>query len=62
VGDEIFPAVFILEDDLIEVLCDAGFVEDSIQVESVPADRPSRHYQGLMLTTATKCPTHHRKE
>jgi hypothetical protein len=62
VGDEIFPAVFILEDDLIEVLCHAGFVEDSIQIESVPADRPSRHYQGLMLTTATKCPNSHHKE
>ncbi len=55
VGDEVFPAVFILEDDLLQALGDAGFAEDSIQIESVPADRPSRHYQGLMLATATKC-------
>lgn len=54
VGEEVFPAVFILEDDLIQVLGDAGFCQDSISIESVPADRPSRHYQGLMLATATK--------
>jgi len=54
VGDKVFPAVFVLEDDLAQVLRDVGFCEDSIQIESVPADRPSRHYQGLMLATATK--------
>jgi len=56
VGNEVFPAVFILEDDLIQALGDAGFAEESLQIDSVPADRPSRHYQGLMLATATKRP------
>jgi len=55
VGDKVFPAVYILEDDLRQVLRDTGFCEDSIHIESVPADRPSRHYEGLMLATATKC-------
>ncbi len=54
VGEEIFPAVYILEEDVIQVLGDAEFSQESIRIESVPADRPSRHYQGLMLVTATK--------
>jgi hypothetical protein len=54
VGQEVFPAVHIMEEDLIEVLCEAGFIEETIHIESVPADRPSRHYQGLMFTTAVK--------
>ncbi len=54
VGDKVFPAVYILEDNLIQALSENGFCEDSIRIESVPADRPSRHYEGLMLATATK--------
>lgn len=54
VGQEVFPAVHIMEEDLIEALCEAGFVEDTIRMECVSADRPSRHYQGLMFTTAIK--------
>jgi hypothetical protein len=54
VGKEIFPAVNIMEEDLIELLVDIGFDCNSIQIDSVPADRPSRHYQGLMFVTALK--------
>ena len=54
VGKEIFPAVNIMEEDLIDLLIDIGFDCNSIQIESVPADRPSRHYQGLMFVTALK--------
>ncbi len=54
VGKEIFPAVNIMEDDVKELLVDIGFDCASIQIDSVPADRPSRHYQGLMFVTAIK--------
>ncbi|MBC7947884.1 MAG: hypothetical protein H7Y42_08400 [Chitinophagaceae bacterium] len=54
VGKEVFPAVYILENDLRQALFEVGFLKDSIQIESVPADRPSRHYQGLMLAMAMK--------
>ena len=54
VGREIFPAVNIMEEDLIELLVDIGFDCNTIQIDSVPADRPSRHYQGLMFVTALK--------
>lgn len=54
VGKEVFPAVYIVEGDLIEILIGMGFDCDSIRIESVTADRPSRHYQGLMFVTALK--------
>jgi hypothetical protein len=54
VGEEVFPAVNIAEEDLIELLIDINFDIDSIQIESVPSDRPSRHYQGLMFVTAVR--------
>jgi len=54
VGKETFPAVNIMEDDLLQLLVDSGFNYNSIHIESVPADRPSRHYQGLMFVTAIK--------
>lgn len=54
VGKEIFPAVNIMEEDLLQLLMDIGFDSNSIEIESVPADRPSRHYQGLMFVTALK--------
>jgi predicted ATP-dependent Lon-type protease len=52
VGTETFPAVNIMEDDLIDLLIDVGFDSNTIDVESVPADRPNRHYQGLIFVTA----------
>jgi nicotinamide N-methyltransferase len=54
VGDTAFLAVNIQECDLRRVLLKTGFAEESIVIESVPADRPDRHYQGLMFATATK--------
>lgn len=59
VGKVVFPAVYVLEDDLIQVLSEAGFAAENIDIESVPADRPSRHYEGLMLTTAIKSAENH---
>lgn len=56
VGDTNFPAVRIMEQDLLQALVEEGFVRKSIAIESVPADRPSRHYEGLMLARATKSP------
>lgn len=54
VGSHRFPAVCIDEADLASALLAAGFSSASIEIRSVPADRPSRHYQGLMLATAVK--------
>ncbi|MBI1277186.1 MAG: hypothetical protein GC179_03565 [Anaerolineaceae bacterium] len=54
VGAESFPAVNIMEDDLMELLIDIGFNYNTVHIESVPADRPSRHYQGLMFVSAIK--------
>ena len=54
VGKETFPAVYIMENDLFQTLTDVGFEQESIHIESVPADRSSRHYQGLMMTTARR--------
>ena len=56
VGQKTFPAVFLTEHDLTNVLVEVGCAPDSIVIESVPADRPSRHYQGLMFAVATKLP------
>lgn len=54
VGPAFFPAVSIDEKDLAEILCAAGFAPQSIVIRTVAADRPSRHYQGLMLAAAVK--------
>ena len=54
VGPVFFPAVALDEDDLTAVLREAGFSAPSIVIRSVPADRPSRHYEGLMLAAAVK--------
>lgn len=54
VGPVFFPAVSIDENDLAEVLRASGFSAQSIVIRSVPADRPSRHYEGLMLAAAEK--------
>lgn len=54
VGPVFFPAVAIDEADVAKVLRDAGFSAQSIVIRSVPADRLSRHYEGLMLAAAVK--------
>jgi len=54
VGSKAFPAVDIAADDLIEVLEECDFPEKSIAVRSVRADRPTRHYRGLILAVATR--------
>lgn len=54
VGSKIFPAVSIVESDLTYALVDSGFEPKSIVISSVPADRPTRNYRGLMLAMAVK--------
>lgn len=54
VGPKFFPAVNIQQEELVLCLCEAGFMLDSISMESIPADRPSRQYQGLLLAQATR--------
>lgn len=54
VGDASFPAVSIFEDDLIEMLEETGFASKGIEIRSVPADRPTRDYQGLIFAVARK--------
>ena len=53
-GSLYFPTVSIFEQDLVDVLTKVGFEPSSIVVESVPSDRPSRKYQGIMFATAIK--------
>jgi len=54
VGSRRFPSVSINEADLAYALVEVGFSPTNLELRSVPADRPSRYYQGLMLTTAVK--------
>jgi hypothetical protein len=54
VGPVSFPAVAIDEEELAETLRRAGFSPHSMVIRSVPADRPSRHYEGLILAAAVK--------
>ena len=54
VGSVSFPAVYLTEDDVADVLEESGFVPKSIELRSVPADRASRDYQGLIFAVATK--------
>lgn len=54
VGPRSFPAVDIDEEDLIETLEEIGFPRKGIEVRTVPADRPTRDYAGLMLAVAEK--------
>lgn len=54
VGSKHFPAVSIDEEDLRQELVEIGFTPDSVTIESVPADRSQRHYQGIMMALATK--------
>lgn len=54
VGRRKFPAVDINEHDLAQVLLEVGCDRNSIVIETVSGDRPTRKYQGLMLALATK--------
>jgi SAM-dependent methyltransferase len=54
VGRKIFPAVSINEADLAWGLITAGCKPESLDIRSVPADRPTRYYDGLMLAVAEK--------
>ncbi len=54
VGPISFPAVSISEEDLIELLEESGFPRKSIELRSVPADRTTREYTGLILAVAEK--------
>ena len=54
VGPNCFPAVEVSEDDLIELLEEVGFQKKTIDLRVVPADRPSRDYEGLLLAAARK--------
>ncbi|MGE0824970.1 MAG: guanitoxin biosynthesis pre-guanitoxin forming N-methyltransferase GntF [Candidatus Binatia bacterium] len=54
VGPMLFPAVSIAEIHVMQRLLELGFSRENIVIRSVPADRPSRHYEGLMLVAAVK--------
>jgi hypothetical protein len=54
VGPRSFPAVDISEHDLVELLEENHFPRKGIEVRTVPADRPSRDYKGLLLAAAQK--------
>jgi hypothetical protein len=56
VGSRYFPAVAVSEEDLIELLEENGFPRKTIELRSVPADRPTRDYKGLILAVAEKGP------
>jgi hypothetical protein len=54
VGEKLFPAVSIRENDLTRTLIEEGFDPQSIILESIPADRPWRQYEGLMVAIAKR--------
>ncbi len=54
VGERSFPAVDISENDLFALLENNGFARENIEVRSIPADRPTRDYEGLMLAVAQR--------
>jgi hypothetical protein len=54
VGTKVFSAVNIDEADLLEVLVESSFPRKGIAFETVPADRPSRTYAGMILSVARK--------
>lgn len=51
-----FPTVRLEESDLRQTLKELGFFPHSMMIRSVPADRPSRSYEGLMFASAIKRP------
>jgi hypothetical protein len=56
VGSMRFPVVHIDENDLRQAFKELGFFPHSIMTRSIPADRPGRHYEGLIFTSAIKRP------
>jgi hypothetical protein len=54
VGTRTFPAVDLEESDLARALSFAGCDPHSIAIRSIAADRPTRHYRGLMFASARK--------
>jgi len=54
VGPHAFPAVDVSAQDLLDVLEQIGFPRSGIELRSIPADRPSRDYAGLMVAVAAK--------
>ncbi len=54
VGPRFFPAVDVSEEDLVELLEDSYFPRKFIDVRSVPADRVTREYDGLIMAIAQK--------
>ena len=54
VGEKLFPAVSIRENDVFQTLIEEGFDSQSLILESIPADRPLRQYEGLMVAMAKK--------
>ena len=54
VGSRSFPAVDISEEDLLELLEESGFPRKGIEVRSIPADRTTREYTGMILAVAEK--------
>lgn len=54
VGPVAFPAVSLSEDDVVEILEECGFLPKSIELQRVPADRPTREYSGLIFAVARK--------
>lgn len=54
VGPVAFPAVSLTEDDVVEILEESGFLRKSIELQGVPADRPTREYSGLIFAVARK--------
>ena len=56
VGPREFPAVSISPEDLLELLDEIGFRRKDIRTLTVPADRPSRDYGGIVLAVGRKHP------
>jgi hypothetical protein len=54
VGPQIFPTVKLDEADLTWALLAGGCKSESIAIHSIPADRLSRHYTGVMFAKAQK--------
>jgi len=54
VGDHEFLAVRLYPEDMHRMLVEEGFDLASIAMDTVGADGPERHYEGLMFATALK--------
>jgi hypothetical protein len=54
VGEAVFPVLPLYESDLKSGLQGAGFLTESIVLETVEANHPVHAYDGLMFVTATK--------